>query len=135
MSPARPSLLFVYANDAGAIPGLIHYVHKIVSPSTYECRLCALTHGPLGRRAAWKRALDELSIPCEFLHRDELLARHQVRDPALPVVFVVREGRLGPLISKSEIEACGDLDAIIALLQERTRTIARETAPAAQRDG
>jgi hypothetical protein len=45
-------LLFVYAGDSGAVNGLVHYVHKIVSPATYECHLCALTDGRRSSRCA-----------------------------------------------------------------------------------
>jgi hypothetical protein len=113
------SLLFVYAGDSGVVNGLVHYVHKIVSPSTYECHLCALTDGPLGRRPAWSRALAELAPDAAFLHRDELRRRYGADQPPLPAVFVLRDGRPELLIGKTEIEACADLDALIALLQAR----------------
>jgi hypothetical protein len=120
------SLLFVYAGDSGAMSGLIHYVHKLVSPATYACNLCALTYGPFGRRAAWTRSLDELGLESEFLHRDELLRRHGPDQPPLPAVFAIREGRPEMLIARAEIEACRDLDALIALLQDRTSALRTE---------
>jgi hypothetical protein len=116
------SLLFVYAGDSGIANGLVHYVHKIVSPSTYECHLCALTDGPLGRRAAWSRALAELAPDATFLHRDELRRRYGTDHAPLPAVFVLRDGRLDPLITKAEIDACADLDALISLLRTRVPT-------------
>ena len=112
------SLVFVYAGDSGVVNGLVHYVHKIVSPSTYECHLCSLTDGALGRRGAWSRALAELAPDATFLHRDELQRQYGMQPP-LPAVFTLRDGRLDLLISKPEIEACGDLDALIVLLRKR----------------
>lgn len=114
-------LLFVYSGDSGAVQGLIHYVHKIVSPATYGCHLCALTYGPIGRRPAWKRALDTLGIESEFLHRDELVARYGPDHPPLPAIFIVRDGHRDALVTKSEIDGCLDLDLLIELLHERTR--------------
>jgi hypothetical protein len=122
------SLVFVYAGDTGVVNGLVHYVHKIVSPSTYECHLCALTDGPLGRRAAWSRALAELAPDAVFLHRNELTRRYGADQPPLPAVFALRDGRLELLISKAEIDACADLDALIGLL--RTRVPARDVLQA-----
>ena len=126
-------LLFVYGNDSGLVNGLVHYVHKIVSPSTYDCRLCGLSYGPLGQRAAWAEALSSLGIKSEFLHRDEMIARYGHDQPPLPAVFTVEAGRLAPLISKAEIASCRDLDALIALLRARTShreqgTATRDTA-------
>ncbi len=120
------SLLFVYGNDSGALNGLLHAVHKIVSPSTYDCRLCGLTYGLLGQRAAWGQALSALGMKSEFLHRDEMIARYGNDQPPLPAVFTVEIGRLALLISKAEIESCHDLDALIALLQARTLRKTRE---------
>src|SRR5262245_13075573 len=112
-------LLFVYGNDSGALNGLIHTVHKIVSPSTYDCRLCALTYGPLGQRAAWAQAVSTLGIESEFLHRDEMVARYGQAHSPLPAVFTVESGRLTQLVPKQEIDGCRDLDALIALLRRR----------------
>jgi hypothetical protein len=113
------SLLFVYAGDSGIANGLVNYVHKIVSPGTYECHLCALTDGPLGRRPAWSRALAELAPDATFLHRDELRRQYGTDQPSLPAVFVLRDGRPELLITKAEIDACADLGALIALLRTR----------------
>jgi hypothetical protein len=87
------------------VSGLIHYVHKIVSPATYSCSLCSITYDPLGRRAAWSRALGELGLDSEFLHRNELLRRHGPVQPPLPAVFAIRNGRPELLIASTEIEA------------------------------
>ena len=113
-------LLFVYGNDSGAVNGLIHFVHKVVSPSTYDCRLCGLTYGPLGQRAAWSQALSTLGMPTEFLHRDEAIARYGREQPPFPAVFAVEAHGLTQLIGKTEIESCRDLDALITLLRART---------------
>jgi hypothetical protein len=113
-------LLFVYGNDSGAVNGVIHYLHKIVSPSTYDCRLCGLTYGPLGQRAAWAQAVSALGASSEFLHRDEAIARYGRDQPPFPAVFAIEPHGLTQLITKHEIESCRDLDALIALLRART---------------
>jgi hypothetical protein len=117
MSEGR--LLFVYGNDGGVVNGLIHHLHKLVSPATYDCRLCGLTYGWLGQRAAWTRALAGLGVESELLHRDEMIARSGRDQPPLPAVFSVEAGRATLLITKQEIEGCADLDAVIALVQAR----------------
>lgn len=122
----KPKLLFVYAVDGGVVAGLFDYVHKIVKPSTYPCNLCALTYGPTGKRAAWVQALAELDVDAEFLHRNEIGPDH----PPLPVVFVVREGARETLLSKTEIDGCRDLDALIEALRTRLGADARQN-PAA----
>ena len=125
----KPKLLFVYAVDGGLAAGLVDYVHKLVSPSTYPCSLCALTYGPTGKRAAWAHAISDLGIESEFLHRDELVRVDGPCHPPLPAVFLVRDGARELLIGKAEIDACGDLDALIALLRQRLADARARTAP------
>lgn len=115
------TLVFVYAVDGGAFNMVWDSLHKIASPSTYPCNLCALTYGPVRERAAWTQAVAELAQPAVFLHRDELRARHGLVDVPLPAVFVQRGEQLEPLIDRDEIQACADLDALIALVRDRAR--------------
>ena len=67
-------------------------VAQVESPATYACSLCAFTYGPLGQRAAWTRALSNLGIDSNFLHRDEMIQRHGPDRPPLPAVFLVEQG-------------------------------------------
>jgi hypothetical protein len=113
------TLVFVYNGDSGIASGLIHYLHKIVSPSTYECSLCALTYSPLGRRAAWERYLAALDMPVAFLHRDELRRRYPATTERLPAVFLDREGTLELVLGKVDLDACRDLDALTETLDAR----------------
>lgn len=74
-SQITPTLLFVYNADSGLFNTLADIAHKIFSPKTYACNLCALTHSPIGMRSDWKTFLADLRQPLEFLHRDEF--QHQ----------------------------------------------------------
>ncbi len=80
-------LIFVYNADSGLFNGLADWAHKILSPKTYACNLCALTYSNVGMRRQWRHFVSQLDIPVEFLHRDELRARHGVTDIALPAVL------------------------------------------------
>ena len=69
------SLLFVYNADSGFFNTLADIGHKLFSPATYPCQLCAITHGVLAERGAWRDFIGALDLPCEFLHRDQFQAR------------------------------------------------------------
>jgi len=43
-------LIFVYNADSGLLNAMKDWAHKIVSPETYPCSLCALTYNNLGMR-------------------------------------------------------------------------------------
>lgn len=80
-------LLFVYNADGGLFNTLADIGHKLFSPQTYECRLCALTHGIFTERKEWRDFLEDLPVECSFLHRDEFHKRYPGIDQPLPAVF------------------------------------------------
>jgi hypothetical protein len=88
----RPSLVFVYNAESGVFNALADSAHKIFSPATYACNLCALTHSAFGMRAGWRRFLESLGVSLEFLHADELRSRYPSESSPLPAVFVKEGG-------------------------------------------
>jgi hypothetical protein len=117
--PARPALVFVYNADSGVFNTLADAAHKIFSPRTYACNLCALTHTAVGMRKEWKRFLDGLGGPLEFLHADELEARYGVTGVPLPAVFKREGGNIEVLIGADSINACRTMDDLKRLVLER----------------
>ena len=82
------TLIFVYNADGGVFHAIGDMVHKIFSPSTYPCSLCALTYGPFTMRAAWRSFLDKLGLSVFFLYRDEFRKDLDQRDIALPAIML-----------------------------------------------
>jgi hypothetical protein len=115
---ARPALVFVYNADSGVFNTLADAAHKIFSPQTYACNLCALTHTAIGMRGEWKRFLDGLNSPLEFLHADELKARYGVEGVPLPAVFERDGERLEVSVGADSINACRTLDDLKRLILE-----------------
>ncbi len=52
-------LIFVYNANAGKLSAALDIAHKIISPSTYQCNLCSLTHGTFTERDVWKKFSEE----------------------------------------------------------------------------
>lgn len=115
------SLIFVYALDGGLFNGITHYAHKVISPRTYPCNLCAVTNSMLGTKREWTQFIRELSIKTEFLHRDEFRQSHPTaQQHGFPAVFrSTGDGDLEVLITSTEIDACRDVSALISLVGER----------------
>jgi hypothetical protein len=113
-------LLFVYNADGGQLAGLKDLFHKILSPSTYPCSLCAITYGTVSMRTEWKDFVRQLAVPVEFLHRDEFEAAYpQWYGHLLPAAFAVAEtGELSPFIEAVEMDEA-DLSGLIALVRTR----------------
>ncbi len=120
MAPPSPALVFVYNADRGVFNTLADVAHKVFSPSTYQCNLCAITHGTLGMRKEWKAYLEQLNRPIEFLHRDELRERHGVKDVALPAIFLKhQEGQLEPWIDAETLNGLKSLGELKTLITSR----------------
>lgn len=112
-------LVFVYNADSGFFNLLADMAHKIVSPETYDCQLCMLTHGNLGMREQWKQYLESIEAELEFLHRDEFLKKYGQHAAALPALFLVKAGAAELFMSEAEINACESLEVLIGKLDNR----------------
>lgn len=120
------ALVFVYNADSGVFNTLADAAHKIFSPRTYACNLCALTYGAVQMRGEWREFLDGLGLPLEFLHADELAARYNLNGVPLPAIFT-KDGRgLSVLVGADSINACRTLDDLKRLMLEG---LAREGVP------
>lgn len=124
------ALVFVYNADSGVFNTLADAAHKIFSPRTYACNLCALTYGAVQMRGEWREFLDGLGLPLEFLHADELAARYNLNGVPLPAVFTRGDGRLSVLVGADSINACRTLDDLKRRILEG---LAREGVPSPAR--
>jgi hypothetical protein len=112
-------LVFVYNAESGLFNTLSDVAHKIFSPQTYACNLCALTHTAFGMRREWKEFLASLDARLEFLHADELRRRYGVAGLALPAILRKRGATLAEFVDAAAINACATLDELKGLIAGR----------------
>ena len=113
MQMQRPRLVFVYNADSGLFNTMADIGHKIFSPGTYACDLCALTHGYFSERREWRTFIDSLTISCEFLHRDEFVRSNpEQKNLAYPVVLLVDDNGQRICLSGDDLAACDSLDTL-----------------------
>lgn len=117
-------LIFVYNADSGLLNAMKDWAHKIVSPETYACGLCALTYDNLGMRRPWREYIKELGYEVEFLHRHELEKQYDIKDIMLPAAFTLQDGELNLWIKCDAMDACNSLDELQTLVQQN---LAQET--------
>ena len=79
-------LIFVYNANSGFLSMIRDISHKLMSPQTYDCFLCSLTHGTFREDTTWKAFRKNSSIEMEFLHRDEFEKKFKLKE-AYPVVL------------------------------------------------
>ncbi|MBM3162564.1 MAG: GTPase [Chlorobi bacterium] len=109
------TIVFVYNSDSGPVSGLLDIGHKILSPETYQCSLCNLTHDAFAEKQAWREFRVGVGVPMEFLHRDEF-ERKYGRTARYPVIYR-KNGDIEPLMEKEEIDRIETLDGLIAALK------------------
>jgi hypothetical protein len=101
--PAKPKIIFVYNADSGVFNLLSDIAHKMFSPQTYACNLCAITHSNFGMKKEWKQYLDSLENPLEFLHADEFTGKYKSEKVNLPAIFVEENGTLKQIADTRQI--------------------------------
>lgn len=119
MTADTPGLIFVYNADSGMFNTAADIAHKALSPDTYTCDLCALTHGYFKIRQEWVAFVKELPVETEFLHRDEYIKRHGETSEAFPAVFITTGNDQELFLSRDQIAGCDDLDALKQLVRSK----------------
>lgn len=112
-------LVFVYNADSGLFNTITDIAHKIISPSTYSCRLCTLTHAYFSVKKDWTHFLEDLDVRLEFLHRDELHKKYGLSEIDLPVILINQNNRLSTWISTDEINDCPSVNVLKVLISDR----------------
>lgn len=113
-------LVIVYNAEAGLLAGVMDSVHKIVSPSTYPCQLCAVTYGLAAMKRDWRAFLDGLGMELVFHHRPDFrTAFPAAADWPLPLVALETNGQLAALVTAADFAAIPDLPALIAVVRDR----------------
>jgi len=106
----KSKLIFVYNADSGVFNLLTDVAHKIFSPQTYSCNLCAITHSNFGMKNEWKEYLESLDTPLEFLHADEFKTKYQFEKVELPAIFKEENGSLILTVNAAAINECNSID-------------------------
>ncbi|HQU74966.1 MAG TPA: hypothetical protein PKV71_11080, partial [Calditrichia bacterium] len=91
-------LIFVYNADTGFFNLVADIAHKLFSPQTYPCSLCALTHNPLKMKAEWRDFLETLPLEKAFYHRDDFAGAFPEITVDLPAILLSKAGQETPSV-------------------------------------
>lgn len=122
MAPASPhapdALIFVYNAEAGLLNGLMDSVHKTVSPATYDCALCAVTHGFFTMDQRWRQWLKAQAWEAVFHHRSDFIAAYPAfaQEP-LPLVLRRDGTDHSVALSAAQLRAAKDVNALVAAIE------------------
>lgn len=105
-------LVFVYNADSGMFNTLTDIAHKVFSPQTYECNLCAISHSYFSERDEWKNFIKNLGAECEFLHRDEFEKKYRITENPYPAVYLKNDKDLEICLNADVINECDSMDKL-----------------------
>ena len=111
-------LIFIYNAKSGVVNELIDFAHKIVSPETYDCNLCALSYGMFSMKKKWSTYIETLPLKSTFTYKDKF-SKNGYSNIKFPSVFIRSNEKLDEIISAAEINEIKNLDQLIGLLNQK----------------
>ena len=115
-------LIFVYNADSGVANALLDGVHKVVSPSTYNCNLCDITFGLISEKKKWKEFRESSDIEMVFLHKDEFLKEYRSKwlpKYDFPIILSEEKEGFEIYITSEVINKLEDSSALIQEIKKR----------------
>jgi hypothetical protein len=113
----KPTLVFVYNAADGVFAAIGDAVHKVVSPETYPCSLCAITYGAVSMRPEWRAYLKSLPYEVRFHHRPDFRqAFPALAGLPLPAILLDRGAGPEPLLGAAALDGTDDVQELIARL-------------------
>lgn len=116
-------LIFVYNANSGVRHAVMDSMHKIFSPSTYDCNLCDITFGVMSENNTWKKFRQESDKQMIFLHKDEFSKAYASKFGhkfTFPIALIEGENELEVLISTLELNKLKTAEELAQLIIERT---------------
>ena len=111
-------LIFIYNAKSGVVNELIDFAHKIVSPGTYDCNLCAISYGAFSMKKKWSTYIETLPFKSTFTYKDKF-SKNGYSNIKFPSVFIRSNEKLDEIISATEINEIKNLDQLIGLLNQK----------------
>ena len=118
-------LIFVYNADTGIFNAMTDAIHKVLYPSTYQCKLCFITYGLTFMQSEWRDFIDDLDFEKTFLHRNEFAEQYPNVKAELPAVYVTKGDSIEPIMTATEIGQCNDLQALIEAMEQKLSTVSQ----------
>ena len=115
-------LIFVYNANSGKLNTILDSLHKITNPSTYNCKLCALTFGNFLEDRIWKNFRETSELEMDFYHKDEFLSKFKSKWLAkfeFPLIILEQMGELELFLSSEELNQIDSVELLIEEIKKR----------------
>lgn len=111
------SLVFVYNARSGFINSVLDTAHKLLSPKTYSCNLCAITHNTFSENKAWKNFREQSNMEMIFFHKDEFEQEFPNLGVSYPIVLLKNNDSLSELLSSEKLNAMKNAEELIKIVK------------------
>ena len=112
-------ILIVYNASNDKLSSVFGMIHKVISPKTYACSLCKLTHGNFEIKAIWKRFITGKNIM--ILYKSDFMKYYpeaNFEDHEFPMVLTEKNNMLKELLNKKELDQISNTEELIRKIQE-----------------
>ncbi len=116
-------LIFVYNAKSDFWNKSLDMTHKIISPDTYACDLCSLTHDSFSEKEIWKSFKEKSSVELIFMYKNEFLKKYpRNKEYDFPVILQEQQQDFAILIDSKKITSFKSVEELIVTLQKKIST-------------
>ena len=111
-------LIFVYNANSGKLDALFDAGHKLFSPGTYQCDLCALTFDTFTENKIWKTFRNKSKIDMEFYHIDEFEKAFPKKIFEYPIIIKQNQYTFEPFMTKKDLKKIKTVQELINIISQ-----------------
>lgn len=98
---------FIYNAKSNVASSILDLAHKIISPETYQCNLCKITHGAFTESKKFKELKKKYNIT--LWHIDEYEAKY-FKEDSYPLIILRNE--FGKELNRIDTETLNNLKTV-----------------------
>ncbi|WP_109299740.1 GTPase [Aquimarina sp. AU474] len=118
------TVIFVYNAKSDVWSKSLDLAHKMLSPSTYNCDLCALTHGNFSEKKIWKNFKENSDVGFVFIYKDAFVKKYSNLDKyVFPIILELQDDN-DPIIlfDAQKLASIGSIEEFIKKLKKEILT-------------
>ncbi len=115
-------MLFVYNADSNFLNKYIDIAHKIISPTTYSCDLCSLTHGNFLEKKAWREYREGVDHVFRFRYKNDFLATFKgeaYKTFRFPIILENKMNGFDVILDAEQLRLTQTIEDLIKALEEK----------------
>jgi len=118
----KRTIIFIYNADSNIWNKYLDFAHKILSPSTYSCDLCSLTHGNFSENKAWRQFREDVPYEFIFKYKDQFVEEcneSEYEKFRFPIILEQKESVLDILVNDKELNMMSSVEDLIETLRKK----------------